>query len=559
MAAAEGILPREAADAAENEFLLFPCSTERPRHDSMTFSQIPENEPEDKENVAVDGLALDPAYKYMIIGGAIGGFITSYQETQLAVQLHTIASDLNALDQSSWIATPYLLCEIVGPPVYAQLSNVLGRRLVLIWSIALIGLGCLLCSIAPNVWALAAARAIAGLGGSGVLTLVTAIMSDAIPLQHRGLWQSYFNASTMVGAGAGVPMGGVFLDAIGWRWSFAIQIVPVMASLSLLWSGPDIQDMPGVINISQLRLGLSRVDFSGAAAFLCAGFAFVLYVDIGSRFGWISAQAAVLALLTLLLAATFIYIESRVATHALIPLHLTLDPNFSPFFFAGFCQQSAWMGNAYQVPRYLKVVSSLSGTQIAFHLLPAPLLNTLGNFTAGFYMRWTARYKALTIVGFLLTSVSDASIFVNGLLGSTAGLIASYMGSNLFSGMPVNSLMIGQISHAADDMHATTTAAYLTIRSIGSIVGVAVCASVSNTYLRHALAQALSPEIVDRVRKSLDLSAFAPEVADTIRDCYQGAIATALSVNVAFIILALLTSMVIREKPLAAKVASAAP
>lgn len=65
---------------------------------------------------------------------------------------------------------------------------------------------------------LIAARAFSGIGGGGMTTVVSIIMSDIIPLRQRGAWQGYINIIFATGASMGAPVGGIFADSIGWRW-----------------------------------------------------------------------------------------------------------------------------------------------------------------------------------------------------------------------------------------------------------------------------------------------------------------------------------------------------
>lgn len=65
---------------------------------------------------------------------------------------------------------------------------------------------------------LIAARAFAGIGGGGMSTVVSILMSDVIPLRQRGSWQGYVNIIYAAGAAAGAPLGGILADSIGWRW-----------------------------------------------------------------------------------------------------------------------------------------------------------------------------------------------------------------------------------------------------------------------------------------------------------------------------------------------------
>jgi MFS family permease len=65
---------------------------------------------------------------------------------------------------------------------------------------------------------LVAARAFAGIGGGGMTTVVSILMSDIIPLRERGKWQGYVNIIYATGAASGAPLGGLLADSIGWRW-----------------------------------------------------------------------------------------------------------------------------------------------------------------------------------------------------------------------------------------------------------------------------------------------------------------------------------------------------
>lgn len=65
-----------------------------------------------------------------------------------------------------------------------------------------------MCGAATNLWTLVAARAIAGMGGGGINTLTTVMVSDLVPLRQRGTYQGYGNIAYAVGSVIGAPAGG---------------------------------------------------------------------------------------------------------------------------------------------------------------------------------------------------------------------------------------------------------------------------------------------------------------------------------------------------------------
>lgn len=112
----------------------------------------------------------------------------------------------------------YFLTLTSFQPLYGKLSDIFGRKPALLFGYAIFGIGCLLCGLARNMNELIAARAFAGIGGGGMTTVVSILMSDIIPLRQRGTWQGYINIIYASGASLGAPLGGVFADTIGWRW-----------------------------------------------------------------------------------------------------------------------------------------------------------------------------------------------------------------------------------------------------------------------------------------------------------------------------------------------------
>ena len=101
--------------------------------------------------------------------------------------------------------------------LYGKLSDIFGRRNLLIFVYVVFGLGCLLCGLARTMDQLIMARAVSGMGGGGFNTLATIVLADMIPLRQRGTFQGYRDLVFALGLGAG-SLGGFITETIGWRW-----------------------------------------------------------------------------------------------------------------------------------------------------------------------------------------------------------------------------------------------------------------------------------------------------------------------------------------------------
>lgn len=118
-----------------------------------------------------------------------------------------IGSDLKALNLTSWIATSYFLTLTSFQPLYGKLSDIFGRKQCLLFAYAIFGLGNLFCGVARNINELIAARVFQGIGGGGMTTVVSILMSDIVPLRDRGVWQGIINIIYATGSGTGAPLG----------------------------------------------------------------------------------------------------------------------------------------------------------------------------------------------------------------------------------------------------------------------------------------------------------------------------------------------------------------
>ena len=124
--------------------------------------------------------------KFIIPAVGIGVFLAAADQTIIVSSYGKIGSELNALNQTSWIATAYFLTLTSFQPLYGKLSDIFGRKPCLLFAYTVFGLGCIFCGLAQNIEQLIAARAFAGIGGGGMTTVVSILMSDIIPLRDRG-------------------------------------------------------------------------------------------------------------------------------------------------------------------------------------------------------------------------------------------------------------------------------------------------------------------------------------------------------------------------------------
>ena len=119
-------------------------------------------------------------------------FVSFVDQTSVSTATPAIAGDLETGTATSWIGTSFLIASTAFQLINGRLSDIFGRKNLLLICLALMGLGDLGCGFAQTADQLFALRSIAGIGGGGINSLVMIIVSDITTLQNRGKYQGRF-------------------------------------------------------------------------------------------------------------------------------------------------------------------------------------------------------------------------------------------------------------------------------------------------------------------------------------------------------------------------------
>src|SRR6266571_2794834 len=126
-------------------------------------------------------------------------FLAALDQTIVATALPTIGRQFQDVSNLSWVITAYLLASTAVAPVFGTLSDIYGRRAMIVAALSLFVAGSILCAVAPNMPVLILARGLQGLGGGGIMPVVQTVISDVVSPRERGQYQAYFSSVWMVG------------------------------------------------------------------------------------------------------------------------------------------------------------------------------------------------------------------------------------------------------------------------------------------------------------------------------------------------------------------------
>lgn len=491
---------------------------------------------------------------YIVPAVGIGIFLSAADQTIIVSCYGKIGSDLKSLENTSWVATAYFLTLSSFQPLYGKMSDIFGRKSCLLFGYAVFGLGCLWCGLARNMNELIAARAFAGIGGGGMTTVVSIIMSDIVPLRERGTWQGIINIIYALGAGCGAPFGGLLADRVSWRWAFLAQ-APMCAAAFL--SVALVLKLPKQ-EYSDWKTKLRRIDFLGAFVLVAAIFLLLLGLDRGSNYSW-SAPITITSLcISFPLFFLFIFVELNLAAEPFAPGRIVFQKSLVACYLCNFFGFGGWMTALFYIPLFYQAVDGFSATQAGVRLLPNVIAAVSGSLFGGLFMQRMGKYYWLTVLAYSTSTLGTLMIIlctglvVNNTYGISVGLVLG----GFFTGIGTTTTLIGLIANAAPEDQAIATACSYLFRSLGSVVILSLTASVVQQSLMAQLRDHLNSEkdaeeIVKRVRESLDyVKTLEPAVREAVRQCYASSTRNGFGFILGIACCAMLASWFIREKRL---------
>ncbi|KAL8793293.1 MAG: hypothetical protein Q9195_004070 [Heterodermia aff. obscurata] len=119
----------------------------------------------------------------ILLALALSLFIAALDTTIVATAIPTISSELHSASGYSWIGGAYLLANAAGAPIWAKISDIWGRKPILLVAVAIFGGGSLMCALSNSMEMLIAARALQGVASGGLMQLVNIVISDIFSMR----------------------------------------------------------------------------------------------------------------------------------------------------------------------------------------------------------------------------------------------------------------------------------------------------------------------------------------------------------------------------------------
>ncbi|KAL8335701.1 hypothetical protein RB601_008652 [Gaeumannomyces tritici] len=228
-------------------------------------------------------------------------FLSALDTTIISTSLVSMTNDLGGFDQRNWVATAYLLTYTGFLVVLSKFSDILGRKSIVLASIAIFTIFSIACGSVSSILALIINRSFQGIGASGMYAMGNVIAPEMVPPEQWGNYNSIMPLVMVLSSVLGPILGGFMNDYLSWRWVFFLNgpfgvVIFAMVALAMPTNFPNHGSMLAHpeealhARVASSRRSLARLDLIGAFLFLAFSILLVFgFEQGGRRFPWQSA------------------------------------------------------------------------------------------------------------------------------------------------------------------------------------------------------------------------------------------------------------------------------
>jgi EmrB/QacA subfamily drug resistance transporter len=370
-----------------------------------------------------------------IIGGlALAMFLSALNQTVVATALPTIGRAFDDFENLSWVVIAYLLTSTVVAPLYGKLSDIYGRRGMMLVALGVFIAGSAASALAPSMLMLILGRGLQGIGGGGIVPLAQSIIADAVPPRERGYYQAYTGSVWVIAGAAGPVLGGVIAEHLHWSLIFWLNVPLGLAAAFLSYRQ---------LRLVPIHERTHKIDVIGAVLMMTSAIVLLLALTWGgTRYPWLSQQIALLLAMAVVLAVLFVWWVLRVP-EPFLPIAVMKNPVMRAGSLTSACSQGVAIGLTVFIPLYYEMVHGLSASDSGLALIPIVIMTTPGSFLSGRCMLRLNRYKWFPLLMLSITTAAVGLLAIHPLMPVwVVAVVAGLIGMGTGSSYPVVTVSI---------------------------------------------------------------------------------------------------------------------
>jgi EmrB/QacA subfamily drug resistance transporter len=397
--------------------------------------------------------------KYVFWGLMISTLISALDANIMQTASPTIVKQLGGMELFAWIFVVYMLASTVTVPLYGKLSDIYGRKKLLIVAVVIFTLGSILCGMANSIVTLIIFRGVQGIGAGGMIPLSMIIVGDLVTIERRGRIQAVFSSIWAIASIVGPVMGSFFVEALTWRWIFFINVPIGIATVLCLMPYKE-----------QIEFKKTHIDYKGFFLFGISITLLLLSTNVKNSFWYI-----IVGIIGLIV---FILVE-RKETHPFLPVSLFKNKGIlmTNLFMLFYCL--SFFGTSNFIPLYLQEGNQMSIYKSGLILLSIAVGWMFGSTPAG---KWIIRfgYKSLFIIGSFVTTISGLALYLFITDLSFLGLFLILTIQGVAFGLLFAVGTIASQEFAESHIKGMSTSLQMFLKNIGTSIGVTIMGLIIN-------------------------------------------------------------------------------
>lgn len=421
-------------------------------------------------------------------------FLAALDMTIITTAIPTIAQEFKSSQGYIWIGSAYILGNAAFVPTWGKVSDIFGRKPVILAAATIFWIGSLLCAISNGMSMLIAARAIQGVGGGGLIVLPNITISDLFSMRNRGMYFGILGLVWALASAVGPVLGGVFTSKVTWRWCFYINLpLGAIAMVVLIF----------VLKLhnpkTPMKEGLAAIDWLGSLLIIGGTLMWLLGLEFGGVvYPWASATTICLIVFGIITVGLFLVYETKVPKYPITPLRLfKIRSNIAAYSMA-FTHAFTFMSGSYWLPLYFQGVLGASSLMSGVYLMPYVLGLSFASAAIGVWIKMTGMYKAAILAGMSVTVLGFGLFIDLGAKADWAKIIVFQIIAGVGIGPNFQAPLIAlQASIEPRDI-GSATSAFTFIRQLGTCISVVIGGVIFNNEMENQypkLERELGPEV----------------------------------------------------------------
>ncbi len=421
-------------------------------------------------NHSVGGKLAPVEVKVLMAALMVSLLVGALDNSIMSTAMPQVISSLGGMAYYVWPFTIYMLASTIAIILSGKLSDMYGRKRILVLGIALFVAASILCGFAGDMLQLTFFRGLQGMGGGILMTIPFIVVAEIFPPRQRGKYAGILSSVFGLANVLGPVLGGFITGFVGWRWVFFINIPVGLTAIYLLLSY-----FPHMEEVLKERI----IDYRGIITLIASLSAMFLALTFIENPNILRSLLIVLFIFSGVMVAAFLYLEKR-AREPILPLRLFKKSVFNVSAVAMFLSSAVMFCGIIYLPLFIQGVQKLSPEYSGLLIIPMLLSLTFSSILAGQIISRTGTYKKLAILAFVIIT---AGMFLLSTLGTTSTIwelviYAAVLGAGTGMTYPIFNVAVQNAVSRRDI--AVGTASMQFFRNIGATVALPIFGVIVN-------------------------------------------------------------------------------